>query len=172
VKVITDTSLVPNAGRLGVGFVYKDPDSGLEFVHVSVDYLASMARKHRQTNHYPIGANWTQDFIDNVCDNTPGTICHEEAPPSASQKAKNLFNAIVQATRSGFKTITAEQAEARRNDCETSGPGGGHCQHYRGIKGHFRVMCGKCGCTDLKLYLTSSECPKGLWKETQQKMAR
>lgn len=159
---ISDTTTVPRGG----GFVYVDPDSSARFIHCTVDHLAIMAKKHRTANNYPIGANWSQDFIDNVCRNTPGGICFDEPPPTAGERAISLARALYESARGGFKTLTPEQLQERMTICETSGPGGGPCEFFRGIRGLFDVACGLCGCSKLKMHLKTSQCPKGLWKET------
>lgn len=160
-NVIANSTLVPHGG----GFVYVDPDSGLRLIHCTVGHLGIMARKHRQANNYPIGAHWGQDFIDNVCANTPGDICVDEELPTVVQRAKSMARALFESARGGFKTLSAEEVQARLTACETTGPGGGACESFRGVKGLFHVACGACGCTKLKMHLKSSVCPKNRWPE-------
>jgi len=162
-KVITNPTLVPNAGDLGVGFVYRDPDSGKVFVQASVDQLSIMAIKHRRANGYVVDSNWSQRFIDNVCQSTPGGICYDEDEPGLGQKAVALGKALLVSAKSGFQTCTQEEVEERLKVCQTSGAGGTACEYFRGIRGMFDVACGKCGCTKLKMHLKTSTCPKGLW---------
>lgn len=156
---ITNSTLVPQGG----GFVYVDPDSGHRFIHCTVEQLAVMAKKHRTANNYPIGMHWSQDFIDNVCRNTPGPVCTSDMPLTAVQKAANLASAIYDAARSGFKTLSPEDVVSRQHTCETSGPAGGACEAFKGFNGMFGVFCGSCGCAKLKLHLQSSTCPKSRW---------
>lgn len=162
---IRDTTTVPNAGQFGVGFVYRDPDSGKVFVHAGVEHVISMARKHREANSYPIGANFNQDAVENICANTPGSICYDEPPPSAGQKAISLAKALYESALSGFATLSAEEVAQRKVVCETSGLAGGPCEYFKGINGMFKVMCGHCGCSSLKIHLRTSKCPLNRWKD-------
>ncbi len=162
-KVITNPTLVPNAGDLGVGFVYRDPDSGKVFVQASVDQLSIMAIKHRRANGYVVDSNWSQRFIDNVCESTPGGICYDEDEPGLGQKAVALGKALLVSARSGFQTCTQEEVESRMKTCETSGPGGSACESFRGFSGILGLFCGACGCAKAKLHLKTSTCPKNRW---------
>jgi len=151
-NVIQNPTLVPQGG----GFVYVDRDSGVRFTHCTVDHLAILARKHRTANNLPIGTNWSQDFIDNVCRNTPGKICTNDEPPTAAEKLKILTVALFESARSGFATLQPEEVQARQSICES-------CEYFSGVSGMFRVACKKCGCTGLKWHLKSSTCPAGKW---------
>lgn len=163
-KKIRDETLVPNAREFGVGFVYRDPDTSKVIVRASINQLASLARQHRTVNGLPMGPTWGQEFIDNLCANTPSEICYDEPAPTPGQKVKSVARALFDSAKSGFKTLTEEQVNERTVTCNTSGPGGGPCEYFHGLNSIFGVMCGKCGCTKLKLHLAASKCPLNRWK--------
>jgi hypothetical protein len=146
-----------------VGFVYKDKDSGKIFVHVLIEQVIAMARQHRSANNYPIPMDFNQVVIDSICANGPKGLCFDEPPPSAGQKAISAARALYESALSGFATLSAEEVAQRQAVCETSGIAGAPCEYYKGMKGIFSVMCGKCGCTKLKIHLKTSQCPKNLW---------
>lgn len=161
---IKDPTKVPNAGEYGVGFIYRDPDSGRVFVHATVDQVVVMARKHREANNYSLSPNFRQDVIENVCSNQP-ELCFDEPAPSVLEKFSAVGKALVASARGGFKTLSVEQVEDRQKICESSGINGAACEYFKGLNGMFKVMCGKCGCAALKIHLKTSQCPKGLWPE-------
>jgi hypothetical protein len=160
---IIDPTLVPNAGPLGVGFVYVDPDSGRTFVHSRVEQVTILARDHRIANSYPIGSDFRQWVIDNICRSTPGHICYNEEVPSLTQRAVNMTKALLESAAGGFKTATPEQVQQRLTICETSGPNGTACEYFKGLNGMFGVYCGRCGCSKVKMHLKSSVCPLNKW---------
>lgn len=65
---------VPNGG----GFVYVQPESGLEFKHARMEYLIAQIKKHRLANNYPIGTNFEQEIEAAVCNRNP-ELCKDMA---------------------------------------------------------------------------------------------
>lgn len=155
---ITDPSHVPFGGA----FVYRHPDTGAEFRHHTVPHLFEMARKHAQAN----GLAFNQDdFIKNVCSNTPGGICHEtdeHGNPSWYQMAVSAADALGDTVMRAatLRQITADKdiIQMRQGICES-------CPEWTGVLGGTLLSggCKLCGCSGIKLALPGQKCPKGLW---------
>lgn len=141
------------------GYVYIDPDSKQVFKHPHFNQLEIFAKKHRRANDFPIGANWSEQFEENVCRNSPAADCGESEPlPPLVVRASKLAKALTKWAVEGFKVTSEEEYNQRIAICE-------QCEYFTGSKNILSVSCRKCGCSGLKPWLKSGgkSCPLNKW---------
>lgn len=148
-QLVANKASVPNGGF----FVYRDPDSGLELKHPYYEQLERNARNHRKANNFPLGANWSQQFEDNVCTNTPTAPCHEQG---IAKKAVQAVLALAKWAKAGMPVVSDEEYTRREGICYA-------CEHFTGKVGLLKIFCKKCGCSKKKLAMASEACPIGKW---------
>lgn len=147
-KKAISTSRVPVGGN----WTYKNPENGFVIRHPYFNEVKKLAKQHRLANNFPIGLEFDDQFEENVCANAADGSCFEFTPPTLGEKMASLGRALMNAARSGFKTVNEETLMQRRAICQ-------ECNFYGGSSGLFKVACKKCGCSGLKIHLSSSVCP-------------
>lgn len=155
-KTIRDPNKVPAGG----GFRYKQPESGMTFQSHSLRNLKREIKAHRIANNYPVGMDFDAQIEKAICeeqseicvDNTPPT------PPTLLEMARSFAKAMLDWKRGGFKVVSFRQFIERRETCRS-------CPFWGGDGAMLGLgRCGKCGCSGLKLFPTTSTCPVGKWK--------
>lgn len=144
-RLVANKSSVPSGGF----FFYRDPDSGLELKHPYYEQLQRMARAHRKANNYPVGANWSDHFEDNVCANTPSAPCHEKG---IAKQAVQAVIALAKWAKAGMQMVSEEEYARREAICYA-------CQYFTGKVGLLKVHCKLCGCSKKKLAMATEHCP-------------
>lgn len=109
----------PNEVPPGGNWVYVDPDSGYSFRHPYLSNVKSNARQHRKVSNFPIGGNWDEEFLQNVCTHTPGNPCDDTNPNKIDTNATLTLGDIVRGTEvilalKVFGTPLVELDEAKR----------------------------------------------------------
>lgn len=73
--------------------------------------------------------------------------------PNMADKAKNLINAVANwATKDKFDSVSSEILNYRKEICNS-------CQFWDKLAYKNLGKCTKCGCSGVKLYIPSSNCP-------------
>lgn len=147
-KKAISTSRVPVGGT----WTYVNPENGFPIRHPYFVEAKKQAKAHRIANGYPIGLEFDDQFEENVCANAADGTCFEFTPPTLGEKMASLGRALMNAARSGFKTVSQEVFLERKSICQD-------CEYYGGSSSIFKVACKKCGCGGLKLSLLKSVCP-------------
>jgi hypothetical protein len=147
-KEVIHKSNVPAGGY----YYYVDPDSGAQFKHPYYAELFNMATKHRTVNNFKLGDDWELVFSDIVCSSTPSAVCADSYSQDTLSKMTRFGKALLNWAKQGFPVCTEEQLAERRAVCES-------CIHFGGAKEILKVGCKKCGCSGLKLALSSERCP-------------
>jgi len=151
VKRILHPERVPPGGN----YRYVVPESGMEFLGQTPGVVLVKVRAHCEANNYPL-RHLEQRITDQFCERHP-ELCEDvdEATglPSLVEMAKRFTLAMASWASSGFRIVSQEQFQERRNTCLT-------CNHWRGDGTNVAMgRCGKCGCSGLKLFAASEECP-------------
>jgi hypothetical protein len=150
----------PSHVPFGGAFIYRCKHCGTEFRHHTVPYLMEQAHKHAIANELEFKV---EAFTENLCENTPGGICHEIDGDGYSttvlEALKNVRDAAVQFVKGGFRTTPDEILKQRSEICAS-------CEWQRGFAGGgwATMLCGKCGCSGAKLALPQQRCPVGKWE--------
>lgn len=150
---VRDTNTVPPGG----GFRYRDPDSGVLLKHPYYRQLRAQAREHRMANNLPIGLLWDEQFDAAVCSEMPD-VCDDtrsESEMTMPEKASLFAKSMVNWALSGFKVLSHEDYDARLTICKA-------CPYWKWERRRF-VACSKCGCSRLKLFIATVNCPIGKW---------
>lgn len=147
-KKAISTSRVPVGGN----WVYVNPENGFVVKHPYFDTCKRLAKEHRIANNFPIGLEWDDRFEQNVCENAAEGMCVDFTPPSLAEKMASVTRALVNAARRGVTIVSEEVLLQRRAICQA-------CNYYGGSTKILKVACTRCGCSGLKLHLTSSACP-------------
>lgn len=87
----------------------------------------------------------------------PEVKCSDWSKPSLPELIVRAGRALIRFARSGFPLVTPQQLVERRNVCE-------ECSFWQGESSFGLGRCGSCGCTGLKLYAASENCPQKKWK--------
>lgn len=148
VKKAISTSRVPVGGT----WTYVNPENGFVIRHPYFNEVKKMAKAHRAANNFPIGLEFDDQFEENICANAAEGTCFDFTPPTLGEKMASLGRALMNAARSGFKTVSQEMFLERKTICEG-------CNWYGGSTKLLKVACKRCGCSGLKISLLSSRCP-------------
>src|ERR1051326_6138159 len=153
-----DPTTPPKNGR---GYwVSVGPETKAQFQHPYLEQTRRFAENHRLANNLPIGVAWREQFLGNVCLNTPGAACKDasvQTRPTLAQLAKSFGTALAKWARDGFSTVPVQTLESRRGTCHD-------CDFWGGDGAYFGLgKCRKCGCSGLKLFLPTERCPIGKW---------
>ncbi|MBM2845746.1 MAG: hypothetical protein HW407_1058 [Bacteroidetes bacterium] len=150
VRVIDTASPPKTTGR----FVYVDSETKRSFEHPYLSSLKNMALSHRRANNLPIPVNWDGFFENNVCENTATAECEpdEKSLRGAYHQAKQFAKSMAAWAMSGFDVVDKTVLQTRYDTCHG-------CEHWGGSYLFGTGRCGKCGCTGLKLYLGTEQCP-------------
>ena len=151
-KKVIDTARNPPDGH----WIYVCPEDKYRVTALSYNATKSKAFNYRKINNYPIGSNWDTDFEQNICENMSPGVCTDWIPPTLAEKMDNLTLSLLNYARSGFKVTEPDKATARLDICI-------ECNYYSGQRGLLKIMCRKCGCSGLKLFMDSSICPLKKW---------
>lgn len=140
-------SMVPPNG----GWWWVHPESGRKLDGSSYNVLMDEIRRFCRANNYPIPPGLDQDVINVICERTP-EFCSDGDPPTVKDRLGMFMRAIVEWVGTGAKVTTHEQFEERLAQCKA-------CQYYNGSSSITTIACRKCGCSKLKLFLASEQCP-------------
>lgn len=154
---ITHRNNVPPGG----GWVYIQPESGMAFKHPDLNRVKEMVKQHRLANNYPIGLEFDREIEDFICTSNP-ELCGDSTPINQLtflQRVAKFSSSAVHWVASGFKVVTAEQYQQRLNTCNS-------CDRWHGEKYFGLGQCGSCGCTGVKLFAATEECPMKKWSKT------
>lgn len=143
------TSRPPNGGGY---WIYRNPENGFVVSHPYYGEVKKRAKIHRRDNNFPIGLEFDDQFDENICANAADGNCFDFIPPTLGEKMASLGKALMNAARSGFKTVTQEVLLERKAICQ-------NCEYYGGSSSPLKVACKRCGCFGLKVHLLSSHCP-------------
>jgi hypothetical protein len=151
----------PNVVPPGGGWFWTHPETGYRVRGGNADQLFFFAKEYCRVNNLPIGLGFEQRIIDDICNELPD-ICTDTEPPSPAEMARQFTRAAFQWTRNGFPIVSAEQYAERLSTCQA-------CDRWNGEAVFGLGRCGKCGCTGLKLYASTENCPLGKWPILTQK---
>lgn len=150
-KKVRDNSAVPRGGT----FIYVHED-GFEQRHPYFNQLKEFVKQYKLANNFPIGLGFDDEYEQNVCAHAADVTCEEFIPPTLLQKMSSLAQALYRSAKSGFKVVTPEQFQERKQIC-------GQCNFYRGENGLLKIACARCGCAGIKLAAASENCPINKW---------
>lgn len=149
---VIDNSKVPPGGT----WTYVHAENGYVQQHPYLHQLRQNVKKYRQINNFPVGSEFNAEFEDNVCKRSAYGVCADFIPPSMMEKASSLTKALTRWAMSGFKVRKEDEVERIRAICK-------YCTFYGGENGLLKVICKKCGCSNLKLWVQDSHCPINKW---------
>lgn len=147
-KKIRDEAAPPPGGE----YIYVNIEDGVEIRHSQVEVCQRRAKEYRLLNNYPIGSNWQQDFIDNVCSHGRPFTCIDSEPPSVTTRLAAFATAIARWAKQGLPTRTPEEVDGILSTCRA-------CTEYGGETGVLKIICGKCGCSRVKVAMSTEHCP-------------
>lgn len=130
------------------------PISGTLFSSHQLGALKESIWRHEEANGYP---RTSEKEIENLlCQSFP--VSCGENQPSIFEKAANFAVAMADWASKGFPVVTEEQLQVRLDICR-------ECEWFRGFAGNslFHTMCGRCGCSGLKIQIRDSHCPISKW---------
>ena len=144
-----------NAGPHGL-WSFTHPVTGQKFSGAySIARLTAMIDDYTTANGLDQIVGLTQLIIDQNCERDPD-FCYSTEPPTFAQRARSFAQAATDWVSSGFKHVTHEQFEARKEICLK-------CPYWNGEAAFGYGGCRKCGCSGLKLFLPTQKCPDGRW---------
>lgn len=122
--------------------------------------LFRKVREHRIANNIPI-RHMEQEIIDQFCETQPEWCedVDERGRPTLAELASRFSRAMFNWARAGFKIVDEKEYQRRSTICQG-------CQWWRG-EGNVlgSALCGKCGCSSLKIFVATEKCPAGKWEE-------
>jgi len=105
------------------GFLYVQPESGLQLVGNSWQQLVHRVKEHRVANKYDIGVNIEAEIEDQCCRNTvTGEFCREvkmDPAPKRHRIGEVLYftKALAQKFLKGNKQVDQVEADSRAATC-------------------------------------------------------
>lgn len=158
-KSFKDVSWVPSGG----GWTFFHPETGHRIYASSFYDLENNVYAYNARNNIPTGANYSQKIIDQICERSPDA-CNDSEPPTFVELAVRFARAMFSWAASGFSCVTADQFATRQQICAGSETTPA-CSAWRGSAGFGYGKCGSCGCTGLKLFMTTEKCPQNKWPQ-------
>lgn len=135
---------------------YVHPTTGVKFSgHFSISSLVDAVKKYNKANNLDEIVGLPDLIVAYICQEVP-TYCESTEPPTWAEKAMNFASAARDWVSSGFRHVTHEQYEIRKEICLK-------CPYWAGSMAMGYGGCSKCGCSGLKLFLPSQRCPDGRW---------
>jgi len=134
---------------------YVHPISLTHFSSPNLNAIKESIWRHEESNGYPHTSE--ADIEDRLCANHP-FACGENTP-NILEKAANFAVDMGRWLKEGLPVVSEEQLQTRLDICRS-------CNWFRGLAGGslMHAMCGKCGCSSIKLALGGSmRCPLGKW---------
>lgn len=148
-KKVRDNS----SGPAGGAWRWRDTETGYLITHSNYRGLRHEVIKFLKANNRPIGIAFDEQFEENICANMPPQVCMEFIPPTMLEKMGTLAKALYQVARHAKEPlVSAEELQRRREICAD-------CNFFGHSQSLIKVACRRCGCSGLKLVLTSSQCP-------------
>jgi hypothetical protein len=148
------TLLTPNTVPPGQ-WRWTHPETGVELYGANFDALLLAAREYCRKNSLPIGVEFEQRIIDDLCARNP-QICSDTEPPTVSEMAATFAGSVKRWVSNGMGVTNFETYHARLSVCKT-------CDRWNGEALFGLGRCGKCGCSGLKLYMDTEKCPLSKW---------
>lgn len=151
--VITEPSVIPHGGAWRV----SHPVTGETFSAQNILMTVYLFRQYCMANQLPVLDQ--EQIFSLMCEQHP-EWCTEKpmrAPPVITQ----VVSAVREVGKWLFKGAPMTQAEAlqkRREQCQGSADRSiPKCDYWSGNR------CLKCGCSQAKLYMETTQCPIGRW---------
>ena len=157
-------SQVPPGGKCR----YQDPDTGVVLQHPYYERLKGMAKSHRLDRGLSIPHDWDEWFDQQFCTATP-QACLEipevkmEKRPGFLEMAKSFTSSMVRWLSQGMPVVPYETFQARYRQCAGDPDGTPRCPEFHSFKLFGLARCGRCGCSSVKLHLSTEKCPLGKW---------
>lgn len=153
-KKIRDSSAGPPPDGL---WRWKCPETGYVVTHSNFPGIRNAVLKYLRANNYPVTSTFEDDLEQNICAHMDPRVCEDFIPPTFLAKMTSAAQALYGAAKEWRKPVVSEEVlQQRREICQP-------CNFYGGSTSILRVGCKKCGCTGLKLFLVSSQCPISKW---------
>lgn len=131
---------------------FKHPDTGqLIGGGFSLGRCIAMVNDYCKANGLPPVPQLEKKIIEYICSEEPN-YCVDSEPPTLLQRAKTFSQAAVDWVANGMPVVTHEQYEKRLSICQD-------CHYWLGQSAVGLGSCRKCGCSGLKLYMSTSVCP-------------
>jgi hypothetical protein len=153
--------VLPNETPPG-GWRWKHPDTGAMIYGAHFGALVDNARSFLKNNNYPpireiedLILEWMDEDIQakaHAKGLPPVPFIRRAEGPTMAQQARQFAYSMGQWVKSGMKVVPKETFDERLALCET-------CHYWRGASAYGFGRCNKCGCSGVKLYLTTSRCP-------------
>lgn len=148
------------------GWRWVHPETGKRVSGKTWDGLRIAARMFLGNNGFPIPLDLDDHILEwmnkEIQENAarhgfpPEQFLSESQGPSLLTRAFTFAHAAKEWVKAGMPITDHEGVEWRVGICKT-------CPYWKGETSPFHVMCGKCGCSGLKLFLATSRCPDGRW---------
>lgn len=152
-RKVADNSAVPPGGH----WTWRHSESGYQLRHPYYNELKKQVKVYLRANSFPITGQFDEEFEANLCAHATPASCVDFIPPSLLEKMSMFGQAIARAALTWREPlVTAEVLEQRRAICQ-------ECNFYGGSRSLLKVACQRCGCSGLKVMLTSSVCPITKW---------
>jgi hypothetical protein len=84
-------------------YIWRCESDGHEEYHLHLAETRKQAREYCIRNNYPIGSDWENQFLDNVCRSTPDWDCLSSEPPTLAERLRKFSQAMAQWAKSGFR---------------------------------------------------------------------
>ena len=149
-----------NAPANGGYWRYTQPESGQQFSSPYYDQLIAAVLKHRKIMNYPISSQFEEEMDHALCSNHPSS-CHEPAPfqsPNFMDQAVSFATTFAVWIREGLPVVSREVYIQRRNICAGTLTTT-RCDYWGGDTQLGFGRCRKCGCSGLKLFMATVQCP-------------
>lgn len=165
-SILSGTSLSPNSKSSNMQptsrtkpprgglWHYTHPISGAKFSSHQLGAIKYSIWKHEESNGYPQTPE--AEIEHQLCINHPAS-CGENKPKLLA-RAANFVTDMAHWAKQGFPLAGEEDLQKRLDICQA-------CEYWSGLKGGSLLSagCRKCGCTGLKLALSTTSCPDGRW---------
>lgn len=141
------------------GWRYEDPTFGMMFSGPNPHVLIQRIVDHYHNNGKKPPLDLSM-LVDNyICNRLPDIDrhCKDVDPPSWPSRVRRAGQAIKNFWKQhGQRLVNAEQLAERQAICE-------QCIHWNGSAVLGAGACKACGCSGLKLYAVSENCPAEKW---------
>lgn len=144
------------------GWRWKHPETG-QVIHAANPHgLFGAVRQFLGNNGFPIPLDINQRIISDLDDaiqkdmterGLPAyALVRDTEPPSLAARIAQFGHSMKQWMADGVPVVSQEEFDRRLVSCHT-------CQYWGGSSAFGYAACGKCGCSGLKLFLSTSRCP-------------
>jgi len=142
------------------GWQYTIPELGIPVKQLQWAFLVQEVRNTYLNNKKKAPANLEHEIQDQICDGielgSQSRWCQDHTPPTKKELLARATHALREWVSAGLKTVSEEVLLQRREICR-------QCPYYTSENRFGVQACGKCGCTGLKLWSPTEQCPDGRW---------